>query len=163
MFTEEEVGEFNFEQHKKNPDQTTVADLHKTCEEMFSIRKVIEDKEKEISELNSKLDVMKQKVLGVIEEFDIPNVPTKYGTISPKTINTFKVPKDIDKKKEFMMFLESKGMLDALVTFNHQTFNAQCRTWMEENGGDLNFSIPGVDEPSAYRTIAMIKPKNRNG
>lgn len=153
-YTEEEIGSFNFEEHKK---PVSVAELNKACEDMFNIRAIIEEKEKELSGLSEQLEVIKRKVQGILADSGLDSFKSPFGTVGTRTINTFTMPKDPDKKRFFLQFLDAQGMSEGMLTVNHQTLNAYCRSLLEENKHDLNYSIPGVDEPKAYTTITMRK------
>jgi len=148
-----ETTEFNFEEHKST-SAPSVAELNKLCEEMFKLRAEIEAEEAQTKEKNKLLEEMKFKVQGILADSGLDSFKSTYGTVGTRTINTFKV--DPERKEDFLKFIEEKGMR-SMLTVNHQTLQAYCRSLYEENKANLDFSIPGVGEPQPYTTITMRK------
>ena len=145
--------EFNFDAHKEQAP-ASVAELNHLCESMFKLRAEIDDKQAEISTMNVRLEEMKAKVQGILDETGLTSFKSTYGTVGTREINTYKIAPE--GKAEFIQFLRSQGM-DQMLSVNHQTLQAYCREVYEQNKDNLDFSLPGVGEPQLFKTITMRK------
>jgi hypothetical protein len=135
----------------------SISDLKNKVEECFRLKKEKEDLEDLVAKTSKLLEQKKKEILDVLDQsgldgFDVPEL----GKVYTRVTTNVSMPKDPDKKKEFMDYLKQKELTDFL-TVNHQTLNAWYREELDkavEIGND-SFSIPGLDEPKAFKTIAL--------
>jgi hypothetical protein len=85
------------------------------------------------------------------------------GTISKVAKMIVRVPSSASAKKEFFRYLRTLGedVLFAMTTVNSNTLNAWYNTKLEEasSKGLLNFSVPGIEEPTTRESLRFLKDK----
>lgn len=141
----------DFEQHKSAKDFSLV-EMDMMCEELYGLRAEVEEIEKTVSEKNKRVEELKAKILGVLEETGRDRYSTSKGLISIREIETVKV----ENKDELIKFLAEKDSIN-LLSMNHQTLQAWYKSQKEAAEDKLNFSLPGIGEPKVFKTITMRK------
>lgn len=91
-----------------------------------------------------------------------------FGTVSIIQKSTVRVPGTIEQKRKLFAYLNEQGedVFMSLATINSQTLNswynealeAECAR-VKADGGALNFSIPGIEEPTMRESLRFLKAK----
>lgn len=153
---------FGFEE--KPLDQTTIQELDALVKQMFDKRAEVERLEKEASEMNGQVELLKARVMGILEATGRLNHETPgCGKIYTQTKYQVSFPKDQESADLFRGYLMENGM-DSMLTMNHQTLNAFFKSKVEEieqGGGtpDLRQILPGIGEPDKRVVLAMKRGK----
>ena len=69
------------------------------------------------------------------------------------------MPRTQEQKEAFFEYLKSRDLFWAYASVNSQALNAFYKAEFDAamQDGDLDFSIPGIDEPDIVETIQMRK------
>lgn len=111
------------------------------------------------SEQNSKVEECKLKVMTALDEMGKTSYKSDVGMVSKKVRWSWKVPKEEGARNAYRKFLEDSGDFDGMWSIHSASMNAHCKALLEDakERGDIDFSIPGLDEPSAHETISLTK------
>jgi hypothetical protein len=113
----------------------------------------------ELKKKKKDLETIQYEILKMMEASEIDSFKAFGFTFFPKTLESVKVPKDDDAKRELFEFLKEKGLYDDYVTVNSQSLNSLFKALNEEaaQNGILDFSIPGLEEPTISTKLSMRK------
>lgn len=132
--------------------------LRELVVKMFEQRKLVEEQEEKLKEMNIELTKIKSQItesltLAELDQFDVPDV----GKVFIKNVYNFKLPQG-ESRQAFFDYLKKTGQEDML-TVNHNTFNSFCKKKLEEahERGELSVDVPGVEDPTLYQTVTMRK------
>lgn len=127
------------------------------CTECWAQRVKVDEMTREVNEESKRLEELKSRVLGFMEEAGIEkqHIPG-FGTLSAQTRFSVKVPQG-DGKREFFEYLRSLGIFEDLATVNSQTLNGWYKERLDEaiEKGDLGFRVPGIEEPKSVKTLGF--------
>lgn len=140
--------------------KVTVEELDGLVQKMVEARKVCDEKQALLTEANKALAEIEQTFTKCLKELGRHNYKTPIGTVSLIEKWNYKMPADASDKKRFFEFLKEKGVFDHYATVNYQSLNSFCRQEREiaeQEGRALEFTIPGVGEPTLYETITFRK------
>jgi hypothetical protein len=143
----------------KMNQQIDMGEFQSLCAEAWKQRAKVDELTRVASEESKKLEELKAKVLAYFEQYELEkqHVPG-FGTIS--VINRFsvKVPQG-DNKLAFFEYLKETGIFEAMATVHSQTLNSWFKEKQEAalNEGNLEFSVPGIDEAKLVKTIGFRK------
>lgn len=138
--------------------EITVKELEDLCARAFAKKQEIEAQEEVVSKLKAEMEEMKAKLTQHLNDFDKTSYESAFGKIYTSQIMTVPIPKTPESKKEFFEYLKDKG-LDNMITVNSQTLNSWYRTEykLAQEEGNINFKIPGLEEPFVKQTISFRK------
>jgi hypothetical protein len=135
-------------------------DLTKTMWEqkikVDELKKILATEQKTLGELQDK--VLKGLDVLELEKQHIPD----YGTVFVRTEYSVKTPKDPESKQQLFEYIRRKYGSDTLLgkqSINSQTLNAFYKEELSlaKQGGNINWKLPGVEEPSAYHKLGTRK------
>ena len=129
--------------------ENMMQELHLQVQE-YDEAKAEADRKKELVENT------KKRLLAFLSQYDKSSYSSKYGMVIRNQKFSFKVPKAPEDRDALRAYLENNGEFDGLWSVNSQTLNAYCNNAYEaaKEGGDIDFHIPGVAEPTAFETIS---------
>ena len=118
-----------------------------------------EQAQKEADDLKKIQKNTESRLMAFMEQFNLSSQKTVYGTIVRNQRWSWKTPKEQEERNSFREFLESRGQFQDVWTVHSQTLNARCKEWQDEaaEAGDIDFSIPGIEEPSCTEYMSFIK------
>lgn len=152
---------FSFGFEEKPLSQTTIQELDAMVLEMFNKRAEAEKLEDEASKLSAQVEVIKAKVMNILEATGRLNHETPgCGKVYTQTKYQVTFPKEQESADIFRSYLRSIGA-DAMLTMNHMTLNAFFKSKLEEagEGADPSKVLPGVGKPEERIVLAMKKGK----
>ena len=120
-------------------------------------REYITPRQERLKELESKIQV-------AMDTLDMEKIPVKgFGTYFRKSNFSVKVPKSEVEREAFFGYLKERGIFENMVTVNSMTLNAWFKQEMEAavEKGDVDFKIPGIEEPKAFFTLQFRKETKR--
>jgi len=133
--------------------------------EMGSLIELISKKRSEIDQieltvkaLNKELKTLEEKALSLLEGMGLKSYPSPFGTVTARETWRVNVPQG-DNREKFFSFLKDKG-LGAMMTVNSNTLNSYFnKEWQAaiDSGRAMEFSIPGIGEPSRYVSLSLRK------
>lgn len=137
----------------------TVEELESYIQDMKIAQEDHARAKKLASEYNSFLEEKKRIVLTALDELGKTSYKSDVGTVSKKTRWSWKVPKEETARKKYRDFLETRGEFDSMWSIHSASMNSHCKALLEDaqTKGDIDFSIPGIEEPSASETISLTK------
>lgn len=148
-----------------NPSQrpVTIDDLEALGKEIEKKREEVKAKKKIYSEANEELELLEQRVLGVLKEAGKKSYTTEVGRITRVEQFRVSLPKGPEEWEKFFAYAKEKGVYEELITVNSNTLNSfYMQEWdnVKKNGlpeDALSFSIPGIEEPKVRETISFTK------
>ncbi len=168
------ISEFDFDTRTSPPlewevetkaDAISTADLDAMIKE-FKDKEAKYEAEKEVSnKAYEEYQASKEKVLAALEKIG----KTKYhvdglGTVSRITQYKVTTPKDLEQKKQMLMYLKQKGpeVYLSMVGVNYQTLNAFYNQEAEaaKEKGEV-FQMPGVEAPTAEEHLRFTKERSK--
>jgi len=139
--------------------ETTIQRLNELCKK----ERELEAKKKELKEqlalVNADQGKLQKEIILIMDTNELENHRIKdVGLFYIKNNFSVPVPKG-DAKHEFFNWLKERGMFEDMATINSNTLKAFYKEELAKaiEEGNLNFSIPGLSEPSNYQSIAFRK------
>lgn len=139
--------------------QMTIDEFEDLIDQAYSLKLQAEeldtkkkDKEKELAELN-------RVICAEFERLDKTSyVGRRCQLVLVQKMNVT-MPKDPDDKRAFFDYLKHKGIMEDMVSVNHNSLNAFFKAELAEAvaTGDHGFKIPGLSEPKAYQYLSFKK------
>ena len=119
----------------------------------------ITDLKTQLSILNASLKELEKSLLEKMEAEDITSFKNEYGLFSKSVRASYKVPKTDAERQEFFGWLKDKQLYEQYRTVNSQSLNALAKTEFEiaAEEGNIEFKIPGLQEPTITEYISMRK------
>lgn len=139
-----------------------LSDFKRTVDEMYAIKKDRDAYEAKSKELTERLEAIKQTIIAHLQENELDSFESTECKIYLSNKSSVKVPRDPEKKKLLFDFIRSKygpNVLMNMVTVNSMSFNSfynEEEKHMLESG-QIEFSMPGVDQPATYTTLNIRK------
>jgi hypothetical protein len=127
---------------------------------LFAQREVVDRIEAELADAKKVFEELKAKMIATFDKYEMEKWSQKgHGTISKRQNLAWKMPKEHDQREAFFAFLRERNAYDELITVNHQTLNSFCKEELEKaiEADNIEFSIPGLGEPSSYVTLQIRK------
>lgn len=142
--------------------EVKVSELQDLCEEVFKLKKQVEDLDEQKKTLNKRIIELKSELVKHFEAHDLERFDSGFGTITRKVRRSVK----IEDRNAFFDFLESKNLLrDSLnVTAARATtiYNELYERAEQEKDFDfITSGIPGISEPSLFVDVSINKPRKR--
>lgn len=131
--------------------------------EMWEKKKQVEEMKETLKEEVSKLERLKGNIVKALEAAEIDKLQVKgVCTVYRQRKFSVRVPKDEQAKADLFDYIRSKKGEDVL--FNMQSINSRTLNSFYEverelavTAGDINWSMPGVDEPEVYFQLGARK------
>lgn len=151
-----------YDDAEKPMDEVTVKAFDEMCELLFMKRDAIDAQKDLLKELSADYEALEKKVLSYLSEFGKKKHICKFGTLDSRPREYWKVPKG-EGRDAFFSYLKEKGLFDNLITVNSQTMNSFVKAEVEaaRESGDINFRVPGLDEPTVVDIIYMKKDRSK--
>lgn len=158
----EEQNLFDFLEEKAFSD-LKIGELDAIVKSLFDKRQEIEADEEKVSEKKKELEILKVKLLAILEAHGKKGYDSPFGKIEKREEPQVTWPKDPDKAKLTKQWCIEHGFDDSL-TMNSRTFNSVYKAEleskkMEDESVDLDSIIPGVEKPTIRETLVMKKGK----
>jgi len=131
--------------------------IKELCKLMFEQKRKVDKMKDELKIENEALTRLKQEVLEELKNNELPNFDTGFGKVSRyKKFNA----KVIDKYALAEHF-KNQGVLEDMMTFNHNTVNAYMKDRIEKckESGNIDYEVEGVDITSDFETIRITGVK----
>ena len=140
----------------------TVAQLQALIGQSYELDREIDEIEKKTVEpLKAKLREIDATILATLEALEMTSFKTPHGTVVRTNRFSVQVPKDIEAKSAFFKWLSEKGreVYWQYVTVNSQSLNSLYKQEMEiaKEAGNLDFSLPGIGQPTFSATLSRRK------
>lgn len=130
-----------------------VKKFNELLDSMYEKKAKQDQLKEELKQLTGELEADKRKVIEYLEEADMSKYAHPRGTVFVQNKFSTKVPKDEEAKKKLFAWLEEKGIALQYLTVNSNSLNSLYKAELEASGEE--FSMPGVEEPQLYQTLAM--------
>lgn len=113
-----------------------------------------------VGPINSRIDEIDGALIAQLDEMEVNSFKTKYGTITKTARTSYRTPKTAEDKAAFFEWLKNTRGEDVYmekIGINSQTLNAIAKEEFEAaiEEGNIDFSIPGLEEPSIRETISF--------
>lgn len=115
-----------------------------------------------VKPLKSELSEIDGKITAALDDMEVKTFKSKYGSVTKNVRYSYKVPKDLESKQKLFKWLHEKYGSTAYwekINIPSQSLNAIAKEQIEiaKEEGDIDFSIPGLDEPSVNTYISRRK------
>lgn len=123
----------------------------KEAKEAHDQAKLVTDKAKEL------VDFCGSRVMAIMQAFEKTSYKSTYGNVVRAKRFSYKTPKSEEERAAFFGFLKEKKLFDSMITVNSKALNSFCAKEVEAaiEAGDIDFTIPGLQEPTISETIAL--------
>ena len=140
-------------------EDVTLREFEALIEEAYKLKTAKEELEAQAEAIGAKLTAVQTQLLAFMEQFEKTSYKSKFGNIIRVQKSSVKVPKDPEAKAQFFAYLEAKGIKEDLLTVNSMTLNSFYKAEKEAAiaAGAEEFSIPGLEAPTAYFQLQMRK------
>jgi len=141
----------------KQLEDITLHDFEMLCAKMYEIQNIIDAIDETKKSHNKTLSQIQEKVMAYMDKYHKTSYKTSQGTVVKATKFQVTLPKDPESKSALWNYLKSRGHFDELISINHQKLNSYYKQEMEvaAEEGNIDFKIPGVDEPKAYTYLQL--------
>lgn len=150
------VEEMNWEE----PKSVDLVAFEAMCRGLWEEKDKHDELELQAKLQGKKVDELKAKILVIMNDAKIEKFAVSgRGTVFTVDRFSVSVPKDGEGRQAFFEYLKERGIFDELITVNSQTLNAFYKRCLEEamEKGDVDFKVPGIEEPKHYCTIGLRK------
>lgn len=141
------------------PHTEPSVDLDKISDQILRLDEEIDALEAQLKQKRELYKVACDLMLKAFDLLSIENIRMR-GKLFYKANNTsVKIPRTLEDKEKLFNFLREKGLFEQMVSVNSQTLNSLYKSLAEEalQQGNLDFKIPGVEEPTIYTTLKLKK------
>lgn len=103
------------------------------------------------------MDMFESRVMSIMQAFNKTSYRSSYGLLVRSERWSWKTPKSDEEKDAFYGYLKEKGLFDTMISVNSQTLNSFAKKELEaaKELGDIDFTIPGLGEPTLTEMIAL--------
>jgi hypothetical protein len=143
--------------------QITVAELEAAIEELFTLRLEHAKADRIAKDLKNELTEKQINVMAKLELLELDSYKGKAGSFSFRMKEGFRVPKDLETKKQFFAYLEEKGVFDELVSVNSMSLNSWAQAEIEaaHEAGNFDFTLPGLEKSAPRPSFTMVQSKGQ--
>lgn len=137
----------------------TVADLETLAREIRDRRKDVAEKKAVYTDAYHELEEKEATAIRILGELKKSSYKSEFGTIVRVEKKRVSLPETPEDKEAFIAYLKERGEFERMITFNSNTLNSFYKQEEEvaKESGDpmdaLNFSIPGIKEPTIREEI----------
>lgn len=128
----------------------TVKELNELIDKMYEAGRKAAEQKAILTELNKEVNALKFKVVGYLQELELPGFESSKGYVSWTEKTSFKIPKELEEKSAFYNYLKELNIFEEMATINYNTLNAFAKAEYEaaKEKGDMFFIIPGLGKPT---------------
>lgn len=123
-------------------------------ERLFNQQAVVKELKSNLDDQNRLLTGLKTEVLGLLEDHEKEKYVTSFGSVSVTDKLSVKVPKLPEDKEKLFNWLREKEIFNHYATVNSMALNSLYKAEFEASD-DLDFSIPGITEVTAFKQLNM--------
>lgn len=130
-----------------------VKQYQEMCKQLRELSNEIDQQKVILKQLNEKYEEVEKVLMATMEEDELVNFKSDYGTVYISTFDTVSMPQDDGSKAAFYQYLRDKGLYDSMISVNSQKLNGFYRRELEaaKEAGDILFSVPGLEAKSTPR------------
>lgn len=134
-------------------------DLTEMTSHYAALDDLITKEEASIKRQKEELQVLRATILRTLDLMGIDSVKMHGLLFYKENKTSVATPKTLEDKKALFDFLESQGIFLEIVSVNSQTLNSLYKSLAEKalEGGDLDFKLPGVAEPTTFTNLKTRK------
>jgi len=139
-------------------EQLTMKDFEAQCKALCEKKELVDKLTAELKKENALYAEMKDKVLVTLEALGKTSYPVSgFGTVYIQDRFQVKMPTTPEGKSLLFKWLNKKGVLWDYATVHHQSLNSLYKEEFDNavREGNENFTLPGVGEPTSYKTLAV--------
>lgn len=142
-------------------ESLTFAELEKICKQFADKKAEIEVLETQVKSLKAEQEDLQQIISTHLDSLEKSSYDSAVGKVVAKDIFTVSSPKTPEAREKFFAYLKEKGVFDDLISINSKTLNAfyKAEKKIADENQQLEFNIPGLDEPYYKRTISLTRKK----
>lgn len=137
--------------------EVTVSEIENLCQKYSEVREKIDATKQDLENFEAERRTFEAKILACLD--GLGKTRWDFGSHTLSTVEKFsyKTPKTPHAKDELYAYLKARGVYDDLISVNSQTLNAFVKREMEIalEEGKTDFSIPGLEEPTLYKTLSL--------
>jgi flavodoxin len=148
----------NFETEKPM-GQVSVQEIEVMIKDYKEQKEAVEQAEYEVGKLKEIQVNTEKKLLAFLNEFKKTSYKSTWGMVVKTGRWSWKTPKTEEARKNFFAYLKKKKVYDQLITVNSNTLNSFAKGELEaaKEAGDIDFEIPGLEEPNYTERVALRK------
>jgi len=145
-----------------NPDIST-KELDSYVEQLRALKTVYDEATKEKERLSAEYTKQKNVVMEALRQANKESyIVDGIGKVKLQEEQSVKTPKSPEEKDAFFAWVKNKLGADAYYTYmsvNSQSLNSLYKRMKEESRsrGEAEFSIDGLEEPTAYYKLSFTK------
>lgn len=145
------------EPEEKKMEPITLEAFEKLIADAYELKANIDALEEQKKSLQFNLTSLQAKILLHMEQHNKKSYKTQHGTVVAATKFSVRLPDTEEKQIEFYNYLRERGHFDNLISVHHAKLNSYYNKELEaaQERGDIDFKIPGIDEPKSYVQIQM--------
>lgn len=140
----------------------SVKELDEMVENLFKMKKEIQDEEDKISEKSKILEALKTKIIVTLKEHERESYRSDMGMVTVSQKWRVKLPANDIEKAKLIEHLRERGLFEKYVSVNSNSLNSLFMTdWeiAQKEGKGMDFKMPGIDEPTLFETLHITKGK----
>lgn len=134
----------------------TVKELEDMIAHCFELKEEYAEATKTAKDINTKLEMQKDKCIAALTELELTSYKSKAGTFSFNIMESFKVPATPAARNKFFAFLQEKGVYEDMITVNSRILNSWAKVEIEASD-ELDFQIPGLVKSEPMFKASMRK------
>ena len=143
--------------HQANLEGVTFQQIQVMIKEFSDAKSDYDEASRQQKSCKEVMDNYGKRLLEVLKKHDVKSMPSPYGHVITSVRWSWKTPKEKSAREAFFNYLKEKELYDEMITVNSQSLNAFCKSELEtaKEEGNIDFTIPGLDEPSLSETISL--------
>lgn len=148
-----------------DPNDVKMMDFKNDCQEIFELKKQMDEYERLKKEVSKELENKKKSILARMKAVGLQKIPMpEIGTVSVTEAWSVKMPKESQPKEQLFRWIAAKkgeDVLHGMLSIKSATLNSfykdELGLAIEE--GNVDFRIDGLDEPSTYSKLNLTKAR----
>lgn len=142
-----------------------IADLNSLVAELFRLRAMKSELTEKEKELNGQIKELSVRLIAILKENNMKSHKAPDGGIGIKRVYSVKVPSNDDEKQKLFDWLTEKNMFLKYASVHSRSLQKLYNDELDEavRRGELDFSIPGVGQPTMFETINVTKGNKDDG
>lgn len=138
-------------------DSTSDSELARATAKAAELKQEIEVRKRELETMQASFTEVSMEIVKMLETLEIDSIKQHGFTFFIEEKESVKTPKTLEDKKEFFQYLRELGLFEEMVTVNSMTLNSFYKSMSQEAAekGVLDFRMPGIEEPTAYKTLKL--------
>ena len=134
-----------------------LSEMTELTQKIFERRSKLDELKEIVKQHTGELEKLKAKAIAHLDAAQLKTFKTAEGKITAVDKFSVKVPRDPEAKAQFFDYLRDKGIFENMITVNSNTLNGYYKQELEiaVQQGNVDFSIPGLEEPKAYKMLSI--------